>query len=45
MIVGVGRVLYALPVGGFNKDDRLPEWLEVELLGENDQPGSVYEYD
>jgi hypothetical protein len=28
-------------LGGFNSDERLPEWLDVELLGEKDQFGSV----
>lgn len=44
LMVGVGRGPYPLVVGGFKSEERLPEWLEVELLGENDQLCSVYGY-
>ena len=43
-MVGVGRAPYPLVVGGFSSEERLPEWLEVELLGEKDQLCSVYGY-
>ena len=44
LMVGVGRAPYPLVVGGFSREERLPEWLEVELFGEKDQLCSVYGY-